>query len=247
MLLRVFFVTVVAAIPARGEPTPLPLGQTQHGSADTDAATVYRVSVDSPGVLTVAVRSDQGFDLGVEIADVDGQTLPDGYGDFDDFGKMGDEQVAATLGAAGDYLVYVMAYEQQAGYVIGATFLPMPEAALPEDPHGRPGTAAPMEVGRKTGGTIRPARGDHYDWYVITPTRNGVMTIYTRGDDNVVLEAYEPGEYREAIAWADETDQTAGGNESISLDVHENEPLYVRVSTYAESADYVITAGMVGE
>lgn len=246
-MLCAFFFTMTTVLPVRGEPAALPLGQTLRGSADTEVPAVYRVSVDGPGVLTVAVRSDQGFDLGVDIADIDGQTLPDGYGDFDDFGKMGDEQIATTLGAAGSYLVYVMAYEQRAGYVIGANFLPMPEAALPEDPHGRPGTAAALQVGQKAGGTIRPARGDHYDWYVITPTRNGVMTVYTRGDDDVVLEAYEPGEYRAAIAWADETDQTNGGNESVSLDVRENEPLYFRVLTFGESADYVINAGMVGE
>ncbi len=232
---------------AFAETDPLPLGKSEQGQASPDEPRVYSVTVDGPGILTVAVRSGNGEDLGINIADAHGQTLANGYGDIDEFGILGDEQLASTLGSAGDYLVYISAYDQHATYTIGASYLPMAEAELPEDPLGAPDTASPLKPGQKMGDTIRPARGDHYDWYRVTPEHNGVLTVYTRGAEDVILEAYQEGEYHDSLATADGTDQTAMGNESITLDVRENEPVYFRVSTYSTAADYTINAGMVGE
>lgn len=229
-----------------GEPGPLPLGETQRGQAEVESPAIYRVSVSEPGVLTVVVRSDDGLDVAVDIADADGQTLADGYGDWDINGDLGAEQIASTLGTAGDYLVYVSAYDGAAGFVVGATYLAMPEAALPEDPNGRPGTAMPLPLDERTGGTIRPARGDHYDWYVVTPTRSGTLSVFTRSEDDLVLNAFAPGDYHEAMATADNDDQEALGNESLTLDVRRDEPIFFRVSSYGEAADYLVQAGMVG-
>lgn len=227
-------------------PEVLPLGVTGSGRANENSPAVYRLSVSGPGVLTVAVRAADGRDVAVDVADADGQTLVDGSADRDAHGDLGAEQLATTLGSAGEYRVYVSVYEGSARFVIGAAFLAMPEAALPQDPNGGPGTAITLQTGGQTGGTIRPTRGDNRDWYVVTPTGNGVLTVYTRSADDLILEAFDPLDYRTPIAAADNDDQNAMGNESLTLDVNRDKPVYFRVSTYDEAADYVISAGMVG-
>jgi len=223
----------------------LALDQTQQGTSNVDAPAVYQITISGPGILTVAARADEGLDLGIKVTDSVGQVLPDGFGDWDNFDLPGKEQVAATLGSAGSYRVYIDAYESSTDYVIGASFLPMPEAALPEDPQGKPGTAMTLTAGQRLGGTVRPARGDHYDWFTVQPERDGQLTAFTRGQDDLVLEAYYPDDFHEAAAGSDGSDPISPGNESVTLDVREGEPVYFRVSTYDQPADYMLQTGML--
>jgi len=217
----------------------LPMPGPERGVSREEESSVYRFDAGEPGVLTVAVRS-RG-DVALAVADAYGQSVWDGYGDWDLAGDPGAEQLAVTLGQPGRYHVEVQTYDPHAVFVITAAFLPLPEAARPGDPHGDPSSAVALEPGQRRGETLRPLRGDVRDWYRIEPTEPMRVTARLQGTADVVLEAFAPDDFLAPTHYADDDLDGDLGREAVGLELDpEAGPVYLRVSGYDEGADYTL-------
>ena len=82
------------AAPAAAQ-APLPMGAPQQGKVASGAATEYTVVAKTAGVLVAAVKGDG--DLVLQVADSDGQTVPDGSSDKDLNGNEGTELVSTVI------------------------------------------------------------------------------------------------------------------------------------------------------
>lgn len=208
----------------------------------------YSLQASGAGLLTLALHGDA--DLNIHVMDQDGQLLPDGQIDSDQFGNTGLESGLITIPYAGTYLVRVQSmgggsepYELQAG------FLPFAPFAREPDSDGRPGLARKLNVGQSLEDSVNGDEGDHRDWYTMTAPSTGTFTIVTRGNDeggDIAMEAYLAGNFNEAVARSDQDAQDNAANESISLSVEKGDVVHVRVyGVFSGGAAYRISAGFM--
>lgn len=231
----------------------LELGATLSASTLSGAPAEFVLDAADAGFLTVVVRSTAaGGDLVLSVADDDFQTLSDARSDMDLGANLGAEQVVAQIPRAGRYRVLVES-PYSSGIVafrMGASFLPSELASLPDDPDGRPSRAIALEVGAQRDDAVDPALGDGWDWYAVTVSEAGVLTVLTRaagGDEgDLVLEAFDRDAWREPV---ESSDQDEGGvltNESLTFDVQPGQTVYVRVSPYGGGpVAYRIATGLI--
>jgi hypothetical protein len=79
--------------------------------------------------------------------------------------------------------------------------------------------------------------GDFWDWYVLTSEEAGTLTVTTRAEDgDLVLEAFEEGEFSEALERSDQDLQGNGGNEALTLVVAAGQQFYFKVASFSEGA-----------
>ncbi|MGD2123318.1 MAG: hypothetical protein PVJ76_16315 [Gemmatimonadota bacterium] len=217
-------------------PTPITPGEIKEATLAWDAPAVFSFDAESAGVLTVVVRSLDGTDLVLVVTDGDGQPLPEGRSDQDLGGDSGAEQFAVTLPRAGAYQVKVEAFGGGGGsFKLGVSWLPYPDLALPADPDGSPGTANPIHLDQDARtDQIDPGQGDNWDWYVLKADKAGTVTVATRAEEgDLILEAFEPGEFGEALERSDQDLQGNGGNEAVTLVVEVGDEFFFRVSAFS--------------
>lgn len=237
--------------PVRGQTAEtLAPGAILEGFTDWDEAAVYGFSADAAGVLTVIVRSLDGADVHLLVADGDGQPLPNGRSDQDLGGDAGAEQFAVTLPRAGEYQVRVETYSQApAPFKIGVSWLSFPDLAVPADPDGSPSMAVPISIGQATmDDRLDGPGGDYWDWFVLRANKAGTLTVATRADDgDLVLEAFSPGEFTEAMERSDQDLQGNGGNEALTLVVESGDEYFFKVSAFSDGASipYRLQVGFI--
>ena len=242
---------LVGMRPLSGQaPTALVLGKVLDGSSGWEAPAVYEFLAESAGVLTIVVRSADETDLFLLVADADGQPLPDGRSDQDLGGDSGAEQFAVTLPRAGTYQVRVETFGSDGGaFKIGASWLPFPGLAQPADPDGSPGSAVRigLEEGQRTD-AIDGLKGDYWDWFVLKAERGGTLTVATRAEEgDLILEAFSPGEFVEAMERSDQDLQGISGNEAVTLIVEAGQEFFFRVSAFSAgvSIPYRLQVGFI--
>jgi hypothetical protein len=180
-----------------------------------------------------------GADLVLLVTDAYGQPLVEGRSDEDLGGDSGAEQFAVTVPRAGEYQVRVETFQGgAASFKVGASFLPFPDLELAPDPDGSPGAAIPLVVGQaRHEDSIDGPSGDYWDWYVLTAEEAGTLTVATRAEDgDLVLEAFEEGEFSEALQRSDQDLQGNGGNEALTLVVAAGQQFYFKVASFSEGA-----------
>lgn len=228
---------------------PLPVGPVQATLGPLGAST-YTFRAPSAGVLTVVVQGSD--DLSIAVADVDGQPLPDGATDSDLHGKVGDETLSLVLPEPGTYRIAVRALGGDGGgtFTIASGFVTMPGFARPADPDGRPSGARDLAIGASHDDVIHPADGDHRNWYRIRVAEAGTLVILTRVADDfegdLVLEAFNEGDFTDAFSRSDQDLQDNAGRESLTLEVRAGTVILVRVASVFSSGDaqpYRISVG----
>ncbi|MBI4613380.1 MAG: hypothetical protein HY720_07185 [Planctomycetes bacterium] len=247
------FLAAVAIAPASADSDhPLPVGKTQEGSATYEEPADYWTQVESAGILTVVVRANDPAgetDLVLYIADEDGQALADGRTDQDLGGNRGAEQIAVTLAGPGTYLVFVQSRRSEPGtFRIAASWLAFAELAGKEDPDGRPSKATPLAIGSAGEDKVAPREGDPWDWFSVRAEAAGTLTVVTKGEGDLELQAFEEGKYLEPATASDQDKDGVQGNESVTLSVKAGQTVFVRVKTKfanADPASYRITAGII--
>ena len=220
----------------------LPLGQISNGMTTTGAVASYEFRAESAGILTVVIRASDETDLVLAVTDRDGQNLPEGRSDQDLGGDSGAEQFAVTLPRAGTYYVRVEPFGSgTASFRIGASWLGFPELEQPADPDGAPSTAKTIAIGQDpVNDILDPSSGDHWDWFAIRADRAGMLTVATRAPDgDLVLEAFNDGEYNEAVERSDQDLQEVNGNEALTLSVTPGQILYFKVSTFGSASSAI--------
>src|SRR5690606_33520686 len=96
----------------------------------------------------------------------------------------------------------------------------------------RPGTASALEVGRSHEDSLASASGDHWDWFVFTPSSAGSLTVILRPTSetiDLVLEMYTADDLSEWVLRSDDDLQGNTANESGTVDVQANEKVFVKV------------------
>ena len=225
-------------------------GKVVTGSTGWEAGASFGFKAASAGVLTVVVRSEGEYDLFLLVTDSDGQPLPSGRSDQDLGGDSGAEQFAVSLPRAGDYAVQVKTYgEDQVSFRLGVSWLPFPELAVPADPDGSPSGATSIRIGQETReDALDGASGDYWDWFVVKAEKGGTLTIATRADDgDLILEAFSPGDFAEAMERSDQDLQGNGGNEALTLVVDPGDEFFFKVSAFSQGASipYRLQVGFI--
>jgi len=232
---------------AQGE---LVSGKILEGSTGSEDHASYAFEAGSAGVLTIVARSLDETDLILLVTDSDGQPLPNGRSDQDLGGDPGAEQFAISLPRAGKYQLRVETFGgSQAAFKIGVSWLPFPDLALPSDPDGSPSSAISIEIGQETrDDLIDGAAGDYWDWFVLKAEEGGTLTVATRAEEgDLILEAFTPGDFTEALERSDQDLQGNGGNEALTLVVEAGEEFFFKVSSFSEgvSIPYRLQVGFI--
>lgn len=217
----------------------LTLGKVAEGMIGIDGGAAFGFEAASAGVLTVVARSKDESDIFLVVTDADGQPLPNGRSDQDMGGNSGAEQFAVTLPRAGRYLVRVENYGgEQLPFRLGASWLPFPELAVPPDPDGSPSSAVVIRVGQDTReDSLDGTSGDYWDWFVLRAEKGGTLTVATRAEEgDLILEAYSPGEFADALERSDQDLQGKGGNEALTLVVDPGDEFYFKVSAFSQGS-----------
>jgi len=227
-------------------------GRLQEGMAGWDVPASYGFQAQSAGVLTVVVRSMDDTDLFLLVTDSDGQPLVEGRSDQDLGGDTGAEQFAVTIPRAGRYQVHVESFGGGGGpFKLGVSWLPFPDLALPADPDGSPGSALPitLDMGSRED-SIDGESGDFWDWFVLKVEKAGTLTVATRAQEgDLVLEAFEPDSFTDALERSDQDLQGNGGNEAVTLVVLPGQEFYFKVSAFSTGASvpYRLQVGFIPE
>ncbi len=227
----------------------LPLGKISKGMTTTGAVASYRFRAESAGILTVVIRSTDESDLVLAVTDADGQNLPDGRSDQDLGGDAGAEQFAVTLARAGTYYIRVEPFGSgTSSFRIGASWLGFPELEQPADPDGAPSTAKTIAIGQDPlNDMLDPSSGDHWDWFAVQANRAGMLTVATRAaEGDLVLEAFNDGEYNEAIERSDDDLQEVNGNEALTLLVTPGQTMYFKVSAFGSASSAIAYRLLLG-
>lgn len=230
----------IAAVDVRAQ--DLEIGGTMLGTTGVGEPVSYRLRLEAAGVLTVVLRSTDESDLVLSVTDADGQGLVDGESDQDLGGDGGAEQVTVVIPRAGVYYVRVRPYSStKAAFRIGASWLAFPGLEQPADPDGAPSSAIVMRVGDEARHDVIDAgSGDHWDWYAVQAEQAGMLTVTTRAESgDLVIEAFNEGEYVEAIERSDQDLQGVNGNEAITLSVQPGQTMYFRVSAFSSSSEAI--------
>lgn len=225
-------------------------GQVIQGESSVDGGAEFRFDADAAGVLTVVARSTNQSDLVLLVTDADGQPLPNGRSDQDIGSDTGAEQFAVTIPRAGQYLVRVETFGGAgAAFKLGASWLAFPDLEVPADPDGSPSSAIRISVGQGArDDSINQNPGDYWDWFVLTAEQAGTLTVLTRADEgDLVLEAYDDGEYSEAIQRSDQDLQGTAGNESVTLVAEAGQTFYLKVAAFSEGVaiQYQLRIGFI--
>jgi hypothetical protein len=141
-----------------------------------------------------------------------------------------------TIPREGSYQVRVETFGGGGGnFKIGLSWLSFPDLALPADPDGSPATANRISLGQDPrNDLIDPSQGDNWDWFVLQADKAGTVTVATRAEEgDLILEAFTPGEFAEALERSDQDLQGNGGNEAVTLVVEEGEEFFFRVSAFS--------------
>ncbi len=219
-----------------GDLTP---GKVAEGMIGAEGGASFGFEAGSAGVLTVAARSKDESDIFLTVTDADGQPLPNGRSDQDLGGNAGAEQFAVTLPRAGKYLVRVENYGGETiPFRLGASWLPFPDLGVPPDPDGSPSSAVAIRVGQDTrGDSLDGTSGDYWDWFVLKAEKGGTVTVATRAEEgDLILEAYEKGEFGEPLERSDQDLQGNGGNEALTLVVDPGDEFYFKVSAFSQGS-----------
>jgi len=252
-LFPLLFLSIFLAFPAfagaqlQGTLDP---GVVVEGAIGSEGKAFYGFNAPTAGVLTVVVRSADETDLFLLVTDSDGQPLPNGRSDQDLGGDSGAEQFAITLPREGGYRVGVESFGGgSTAFEIGVAWLPFPGLGVPADPDGSPGSAIPIKVGQETRSDLLdgPA-GDYWDWFVLKAEAGGTLTVATRADEgDLILEAFSPGEFTEALERSDQDLQGNGGNEAVTLVVEAGEEFFFKVSAFSQggSIPYRLQVGFI--
>jgi hypothetical protein len=233
ILLAAAAATVVApAVTHAQAPAALSVGKTTAGQVSNRAATVYRFTAPSAGVLSVAVHADA--DVTLKVTDEDGQALPDGSSDRDLYGSGGNEQVMVALPERGEYRVEVELLDgNNTKFEIGAGWIAMPAFARASDADRRPTQGAALDVGRSHEDSLNGDEGDYWDWLAITARTSGTLTVILRSvnDDSpdLALELYTADDLTEHAARSDNDLQGNTTNESATIDVKAGQKIFVKV------------------
>jgi hypothetical protein len=232
------------------EKDQLQLGRVLQGSTGMEGNAEYTLEVADAGILTVAVRSTNDADLVLLVTDHAGQPLPEARSDQDLSSDPGAEQLAVTLPRAGAYRIRVETFGGgSATFKIGASWLPFPDLELAPDPDGAPDTATPLQVGQGPHmDSIDGSVGDPWDWFVFRPDIEGTLTVATQSDGgDLILEAFDEGEFTESSARSDQDLQGNSGNEAVTLVVKPGEAYYFKVSAWSEGThiEYQIQVGII--
>ena len=225
-------------------------GKTTEGTTGSDGKASFSFEAQSAGVLTVAARSRDEADIFLLVTDADGQPLPNGRSDQDLGGNPGAEQFTVTLPRAGQYLLRVESYGGEGiPFTVGASWLPFPELAIPADPDGSPRNAVPLRIGQDTREeSLDGVAGDNWDWFVLKVEKGGTLTVATRAEEgDLVLEAYSPDEFGEAMERSDRDLQGKGGNEALTLVVDAGDVFFFRVSAFSQGSTipYTLQVGLI--
>ena len=238
------------AAPLSGQ--QLEIGGVVSGSTSDMNVADFPFRASSAGVLTVAVRSTDETDLILLVTDADGQPLPEGRSDQDMGGDTGAEQFAVTIPRAGEYRVRVERYgDNTATFRLGASWVAFPDLEVPPDPDGSPSSASPIRIGQAViRESLNGKMGDYWDWYVYSANQSGTLTVATRAEEgDLVIEAFEEGDYGEPMERSDQDLQEKGGNEALTLIVSRGQRVYFKVSAFDEGAEiaYRLQVGFMPE
>ncbi len=217
----------------------LELGGVTTSSTSTNKVAQFAFNAPSAGVLTVVIRSIGESDLVLTVSDQDGQPLPEARSDQDLGGDSGAEQLAVTIPRAGTYLVQVEPFGSgDARFNIGASWITFPDLEVPPDPNGSPSNATAIRAGQQPlQESLDGTAGDYWDWFVFTAEQAGTVTVTTRSDDgDLVLEAYDAGDYGEPVERSDQDLQGTSGNEALTLIVSAGQKVYFKVKAWNEGA-----------
>ncbi len=229
----------------------LSIGSVTRGTTSSGKPASFRFRAETAGILTVVVRSTDESDLVLLVTDADGQVLPEGRSDQDLGGDSGAEQFAVTLPRPGTYQVRVEPFSSGlASFRIGASWLGFPDLEQPGDTDGSPSMARSITIQQSPiMESLDPSSGDHWDWYSLRADRAGMLTVATRsGDGDLVLEAFNEGEFAESVERSDQDLQGVSGNEALTLSVTPGQALYFKVSMYGTSGtqtSYRLSVGFI--
>lgn len=245
-VVRLTLVLSSLVLPVSAVAADLVFGKPLQGRVGESAE--YTLQASGAGLLTLALHGDA--DLNLNVMDEDGQLLPDGQIDSDQYGNAGLEAGMVTLPYAGRYLVRVSSLGgDSAPYTLHANFLPFTQIARTPDTDGRPGNARRMNVGQSFDDSINGDEGDLRDWFTVTAPDNGTFTIVTRArgeGGDIALEAFLGSNFDEPAARSDQDAQDNSANESISLTVSKGDVVHVRVyGVFSGAAEYRISAGFM--
>jgi hypothetical protein len=229
---------LLGLVPAAGA-QQLEIGGVTTSSTSTAKVAQFAFNAPSAGVLTVVVRSTSESDLVLSVSDQDGQPLPEARSDQDLGGDSGAEQLAVTIPRAGAYLVQVEPFGSgDARFNIGASWITFPDLEVPPDPNGSPSNATAIRAGQlPLQESLDGRAGDYWDWFIFTAEQSGTVTVTTRSSDgDLVLEAYEAGEYGEPVERSDQDLQGESGNEALTLIVSAGQKIYFKTKAWDEGA-----------
>jgi hypothetical protein len=259
MNIRLALLTAAAAVvpAASSAQVALPIGSTASGTISGQESGEYLLDLEGPGFLAVIVRAgEEEDDLVLTITDDEGQVLLSGRSDQDLGGQMGAEQLLVQIPGGGQYSVVVSQNygSSTISFEVGAAFLTTPMAAAEPDPDGKPSGATALEIDGGQEDSIYPGQGDGWDWYSVTATSAGVLTVLTRGTDDeggdLRLDVFRAGDLREPVDGSDQDQNDVLANESVTLDVAAGETIYVKVAPSfmgAGMVSYRIAAGLIGD
>ena len=227
------------AAPAAAQ-TPLPMGTPQQGKVGSGGATEYTLVAKTAGVLVAAVKGDA--DLVLQVADADGQTVPDGSSDKDLNGNEGTELVSTVISEPGAYKVRVRVNGGgTASYEISGSWMAFPPFAMAStDPDRRPSTAKAYQVGKAVEDALDSKTGDNWDWWVVKAAQAGTLVIVTRrvgeGDTDLVLEAFLDSNFSQPAERSDQDLQGNNASESVTLNVNAGQTVHIKVSANFSNA-----------
>ncbi|MEM6756644.1 MAG: hypothetical protein AAF586_05705 [Planctomycetota bacterium] len=228
---------------------PLPITAPAEVMVSEQKPAMFVFEAKQAGGLGLILRSDSGVDVAAELCDDTGQAVYYGYLDGDWYEHKGWEQGMLPIPRSGVYRLYIDSLKGSGKVSVLASVMQQPLNAIPEDPLGRPDTAAAVELGAWMSESIRPKRGDRRDWYVIDSPRKGVLTAALRGQTGVdlTLALFTERELRKPLVFANQTSEDDRGHESATLDVTEGERVYLRVAGWEErdAGDYRLLVGFV--
>jgi hypothetical protein len=118
-------------------------------------------------------------------------------------------------------------------YDLGAAWISMPALARPADADRRPSQAVSLDAGKSHEDSLAAATGDYWDWFSITPTQAGTLTVILRpvpeSTVDLVLELFDV-DMSKALVRSDDDLQGNSANESGTIDVKAGQKIFVKVS-----------------
>ncbi|MFI4861088.1 MAG: PPC domain-containing protein [Phycisphaerales bacterium JB063] len=185
----------------------------------------FRVEVESPGLLTVAVRAKNRDDMTIEVYTETGHQLA--RCDIDFGGNTGAEHLAVPLPEAGSYRVVVEPLGAGGAFWIGSSFLAFDglEAMAPLTPDD----AIEITPDEAQDAAIAAA-GPVEQWFTFTAPTEGILLFNTSADGgDLVIEAYHDGDFQNYFDYSDQDRNGSVGNERIMLEMFEGQTVFMKV------------------